>query len=171
MTKRIVIAAALLAAPMLAHAEPPGLYWGVSFGGYEADLRESGGTADSATNLGGRLGFHLSDFIGIEARGGFDTGGFAGENDTGTTYAAVMARFDLPFEKVNVYFLAGASEVRIDDESVDSDDYDPVAAGIGIELYGSERSAISLEYMNYSDGAYTGVSIGFKRHFNLPSFR
>ena len=55
--------------------------------------------------------------------------------------------------------------------TLDSDDYDPIAAGVGIELYGTERTAVTLEYMSYSEDAYSGVSIGLKHHFELPSFR
>lgn len=171
MTKRIALAAALLAAPVLAHAEQPNLYWGVSLGNYTIDQRDAGGSSEDTTDFGGRLGYHFGDFIGIEARAGVDTGGFSGDNDTDTEYVGLFGRFDLPFEKTNVYLLLGASEVRVDGEEVDSDEYDSVAGGIGIELYGNERSALTLEYMTYSDDAYSGLSLGYKRHFNVPSFR
>jgi len=171
MTKRIALAAALLAAPVLAHAEQPNLYWGVSLGNYTIDQRDAGGSAEDTTDFGGRLGYHFGGFFGVEARAGVDTGGFSGDNDTDTDYFGVFGRFNLPFEKTNVYLLLGASEVRVDGDTVDDDEYDPIAGGIGIELYGNERSAISLEYMSYSDDAYSGLSIGYKRHFDVPSFR
>lgn len=172
MTKRIAIAAALFAAPMLAQAQqPPNLYWGVSIGEYTADQREVGGGTENTTDVGVRLGYHFGDFFGIEGRAGVDTGGFAGDSDADTAYYGIFGRFDLPFEKVNVYLLAGASEVTFDSEAVDDDEYDPVAAGVGIELYGSESTAVSLEYMSYSDDAYSGLSLGIKHHFNVPAFR
>lgn len=171
MWKRTAVAAALLAAPALAQAEPPNLYWGLSLGDYQVDRREAGmGTADS-TDLGLRLGYHFTDFIGVEARAGFDAEGVGSEAGADTTYAAVFGRFDLPFEKTNIYLLLGASEVQFDGDTADDDEYDPVAGGLGIELYGSERTAVTLEYMVYSDDVYSGFGIGFKHHFDLPSFR
>ena len=106
MRKRIALAAALLAVPTLASAEPPNLYWGVTVGDYTADQREIGLGTEDTTDVGLRLGYHFFDFVGIEARLGRDTGGFAGGSDADTEYAGVFARFDLPFEKVNVYLLA-----------------------------------------------------------------
>lgn len=171
MTKRIAMAAALFAAPLLAHAEQPNLYWGASLGDYTIDQSEAGGTSDDGTSLGGRLGYHFFDFVGVEARAGIDLDGVGGGRSNDIEYLGVFARFDLPFEKTNVYLLLGGSEVRVDGEPVDEDVYDEVAGGIGIELFGSERSAISIEYMSYSDDTYSGLSIGYKRHFNVPSFR
>lgn len=174
MNKHIFLAAALLTAPGFAWAEPPNLYWGVTLGEYRSDkLATDSGTTDHTTDLGLRLGYHFSDFIGVEARAGFDvsdtTSGSSINSDA--EYAAVFGRFDLPYERVNIYLLAGVSEVRIDKNEVDSDDFDPIAGGIGIELYGSERTAVTLEYLSYSDDAHSGLSLGIKHHFNMPSFR
>ena len=172
MRKSIFLAAALLAAPGLASAEPPDLYFGASMGGYEVDQINVGGDKNSATNLEFRLGFDVSDWIGVEARGGGNTGGVSGDSSAPKTrYLGVFGRFNIPFEKANVYVLAGASEVEVRGESVDDDVYDPIAGGIGIELYGSERTAISLEYMSYSDDAYSGINLGIKYHFNVPPLR
>ncbi len=169
MRKRTVLAAALLAAPGLAWAEPPNLYWGVSVGDYKVDQREVGAGTEGATDLGFRLGYEFGKFLGIEGRAGLDSGGVGGNSDA--DYVGLFGRFNLPFEKTNVYLLLGASEVRVDGDSVDDDEYDPIAGGIGIELYGSERAAVTLEYMSYSDDSYSGLGIGFKYHFNMPSFR
>ena len=172
MRTAIALAAALLAAPGLASAEQPNLYFGASIGGYEVDQEDVGGSVTDTTNLDIRLGYHLFDFVGIEARGGGNTGGVAGDSDApDTRYLGVFGRFDVPLEKANVYLLLGASEVEVNGDAVDDDEYDPVAGGIGIELYGSERTAISLEYMSYSDNAYSGVNLGIKYHFNLPPLR
>ncbi len=172
MRKRIALAAALLVAPGLASAEQPNLYFGASIGSYELDQRNVGGGLDDTTNLDFRLGYHLFDFVGVEARLGGSTGGFGGDSDLPDgRYLGVFGRFDLPFEKANVYLLVGASEVELDGDSIDDDVYDPIAGGIGIELYGSERTAITLEYMSYSDDAYAGVNLGIKHHFDLPPLR
>lgn len=174
MSKRIFLAAALVTVPALAWAEPPNLYWGASLGEYRSDdAATDSGSTDHTTDLGLRLGYHFSDFIGLEARAGFDVSGVSSGSSVNSSaeYVGVFGRFDLPYERTNIYLLLGASEVRIDKNELDSDDFDSVAGGIGIELYGNERSAITLEYMSYSDDAHSGLSIGYKRHFNVPSFR
>lgn len=174
MSKRIFLAAALLTAPTFAWAEPPNLYWGVSLGEYRsAKEATDNGRTNHTTDLGLRLGYHFSDFIGVEARAGFDASDVTSGSSVNSNaeYAAVFGRFDLPFEKTNIYLLAGVSEIRIDKDDVDSDEFDPIAGGLGIELYGSERTAVTLEYMSYSEDAHSGWSLGIKHHFNMPSFR
>lgn len=174
MNKPIFLAAALLAIPAFAWAEQPNLYWGASLGEYRSDKKATdSGTTENTTDLGLRLGYHFSDFLGVEARAGFDVSDVSSGSSVNSNaeYVAVFGRFDLPYEKTNIYLLLGASEVRIDKDDLDSDDFDPIAGGIGIELYGSERTAVTLEYMSYSEDAHSGWSLGIKRHFNMPSFR
>lgn len=154
-------------------AAGPNQYVGLSLGGFDAEPPGASGDS-SETDVSLRLGYHFSDFVGVEGRLGTNAANIEGDDDAGrpiTEYAGLFLRLDLPFEKTNVYVLLGGSSVRFDDESVDSDDKDPVAGGIGIELYGSEDTALVLEYMTYAEDSYQGVGLGFKHHFNMPSFR
>jgi len=165
MIKRIALAVALALAPAAALAQqPPNLYWGITAGGYKTE--SIAGTRHHESDLGFRLGYHFNDFLGLEGRAGTSVDASGGPD---VTYGAVFGRFDLPFQKINVYLLAGASELRFDGETVNSNKEG--AGGIGIELYGSERTAVTLEYMSYSNDGYNGFSLGLKHHFELPSFR
>jgi len=173
MSKRFVLAAMLLATPAIATAQPPApvpaQYWGVNIGDF--DFTNNGASGNS-TAIGLRGGYHFSDFLGVELRGGFDTGGDKGglQESPDVIHGGAYVRLDLPFERVNVFFLGGTSVVRYDSVNGTKDTSD-VSGGIGIELYGSDRTALTLDYMNYSDGAYEGVSLGLVHHFDWPRFR
>ena len=165
MIKRIAPAVALALAPAAALAQqPPNLYWGLVGGGYKTE--NIAGTRYHMSDIGGRLGYHLNDFLGVELRGGTSV---AEGNGPEVRYGAAFGRFDLPFQKLNVYLLAGVSELRFDGETVNSSSEG--AAGVGIELYGTDRTAVGLEYMSYSNDGYAGLSVGITHHFELPSFR
>lgn len=170
MIKRILFAGALLAAPLgaVAQDEPP-QYIGISAGGFE--LTDVDDNVTEITNVGLRGGYKFGRFFGVEVRGGWESGDVSGALDSpDLTYAGVFARADLPFERANVFLLAGGASVRYQgpqDTEVESD----VAAGLGIELYGNERTAVTLDYMNYVDGTYEGVSLGLVHHFDWPRLR
>ncbi|MDZ7747885.1 MAG: outer membrane beta-barrel protein [Halofilum sp. (in: g-proteobacteria)] len=171
MNIRLLLALALAAAPLTALAEQPGKYWGLSIA--DAEVTDQDGISANASNVGLHLGYHLTDFLGVELQTGTAASGVSGDRDTGETrYAGAFARFDLPFKQTNVFFLAGAAAVEYDEgppEDLESES--DVAAGFGVELYGSERTAVRLEYMNYADDTYETFGIGFVHHFDFPRFR
>ncbi len=172
MIKRVLLAAMLVAAPQGALAERPPQYWGVSLGTFE--LEDPNGNITETTNVGLQAGYKFTSFVGLEARGGFESGETSGALDEPElTYGGGFVRVDIPYERVNLYVLLGGGQVTYDTASGDVSESGP-AGGVGIELFGSERSAVSLEYINYSsdDTTYDGLSIGFVHHFNwaVPRF-
>ena len=171
MTIRLLLALALAAAPLTALAEQPGKYWGLSIA--DAEVTDKDDIGLNATNVGLHAGYHLTDFIGVELQAGKAMSGVGGTRASKhTRYGGVFARFDLPFKQVNVFLLGGAATVEYDEGPPENIEIESdAAAGIGIELYGSERTAVRLEYMNYADGIYETVGIGFVHHFEFPSFR
>lgn len=156
-----------------AAAAGPDQYLGISVGAYEAEPPGASGER-SETDVSMRLGYHFSDFVGVEGRLGANAANIAGDDNSGrpaTEYAGLFLRLDLPFDRTNVYLLLGGAAVTFDGESVDSDEKDPVAGGLGIELYGSRDTAVVLEYMRYAEDSYQGIGLGLKHHFGMPSFR
>jgi len=171
--RRILIAVALLTVlPSTAWAQRSNLYGGFAAGGYV--ISPPGNNDESnTTDLGLRLGYHFTNFIGIEGRLGANAHDVTNSNSNSVpdaSYGGVFARFDLPFHGANVYALLGAADVSLDGHSV-TDQRDATSGGIGIELYGNESTALSLEYMSYCQDSYHGLSIGFVHHFGLPSLR
>lgn len=172
MIKRVLLAGLLVAAPQWALAERPPQYWGVSLGTFELD--DASGNVTDTTNVSLQGGYKFTSFLGLEVRGGFESGDTSGALDApDLTYGGGFVRFDIPYERINVYFLLGGGQVSYDTASGNVSESGP-AGGVGIELFGSERSAVSLEYINYSsdDTTYDGISLGFVHHFEwaAPQF-
>lgn len=151
-------------------AERPSQYWGASLGDFEFET--DNGSATNITNLGLKGGYRLSRFLALEIHGGVSTSGSSSEiiEEPDLVYGAGFVRLDLPYQRLNLYLLAGGSTLAYDVGDGSEEESD-MAGGIGIELYGSERTALTLEYMNYNDGMYDGLSVGFVHHFDWPSFR
>ncbi len=172
MIKRVLLAGLLVVVPQWALAERPPQYWGVSLGQFELD--DAGGNVTDTVNLGLQAGYKFTRFLGIEARGGFESGDTSGALDEpDLQYGGGFVRLDLPYERVNVYLLLGGGQVNYDTVNGNVSESGPAGA-IGIELFGSERSAVSLEYVRYAgdDTTYDGLSLGFVHHFNwaVPRF-
>lgn len=173
MTKRLILAAALAAMPIVAGADRPPQYFGINGGWYEIDTDAPFDADGEFANL--RLGYELGRFVAFEARFGLELGNEASVAGTKVDprMGAVFARLNLPFERVDVYFLGGAGRVSFNDGTGRQREEWP-AGGIGIELYGSERTGVVLEGVRYEggdDGDYKAITLGFKHHFNWPRFR
>lgn len=169
MVKRILIAGTLLLLPLGASAEKPAQYFGVSVGDYE--LEDEDNNLTETTNIGVKGGYRFSPFLAVELHAGSESGGASGALDEpNALYGGAFVRLDLPFERVNLYLLAGGAGVEYD-VGTETESQSGAAGGVGIELYGSERTAITFEYMNYAEEAYEGVSVGLVHHFDWPRLR
>lgn len=167
MMKRVILASLIAATPQLALAERPPSYWAVSLGQYE--FSDADDNAIDVTNVGLEGGVQFIPWLGAELRVGAEASRsedvFA---STDVNYAGGFLRFDVPYERVNVYLLAGGGGLSYTDVDGDEDAQTGPAGGIGVELYGSERSAVKLEAMTYTgeDVSYQGINVGFVYHFN-----
>lgn len=172
MTTRLLLALAIALVPLGAAAERPGQYWGLSVG--DAYVTDDDDEELGASNIGLHVGYKLFDLVGVELQAGGAASGkkINGRDSRDTRYGGAFARFDLPLERMNVFVLAGGAVVRYDEGPpegiVDESD---IAAGVGVELFGTERTALRLEYMNYADGTYETFGLGFVHHFDWPSLR
>lgn len=189
----ILLAALLMPVTALAIDRPP-QYYGFTLGTYnleddiddmDDDLSDNAGIDDigrlETTDVGFRAGYRFSRFIAIEGRVGLSAGRNANLRPLHDNlyYGGVFGRFDLPFRRVNVFALAGIGTVQFDVESDEADDlgisdeYDETgpAWGVGVELFGTDRTGVTLDYMSYADHSHHGVSVGFVHHFDWPPFR
>lgn len=136
---------------------------------YEFDLDDDQGADGDLWRL--KLGYQFGRFLAAELHYGFDgTGG----DEPNLREGAVFGRLQLPYERVNVYALAGAGRVGGDFGEGRETETGP-AMGLGIDLFGTERTAVALEYVHYQvgddDRDYKAVTLGLKHHFDWPSFR
>ena len=189
----ILLAALLLPATALA-LEQPSQYYGFTLGTYtlddglddlDSDLSDNAGIDNvgrlESTDVGFRAGYDFHRFFGIEGRAGYSTGqnGNLRSLHDELYYGGVFGRFKLPFQRLNLYALAGVGGVQLelDDDDADAlgvnDKYGDIGAswGVGVELFGSDRVAITLDYMSYANNQYDGFSFGFVHHFDWPRLR
>jgi len=167
MMKRVILASLIAATPQLALAERPPSYWGVSLGTFEFTNAED--NAVDVTNVGLQGGVQFIPWLGAELRVGAQSSDADGVFEaTDTNYAGAFVRFDIPYERINLYLLAGGGGIGYTDAQGDDASQVGPAGGVGIELYGTQRSALKLELMNYSgeDVVYQGINLGFVHHFN-----
>lgn len=117
-------------------------YYGLDVG--NGKLQSSDSDLLSLKNVQGTLGCQLTNNFGVEARLGLS----AEENsnlfgDPDITQASVLARLGYKGEKVLVYGLAGGGYIDVD--QINGDEFSPVF-GVGLELFGSARTAIHFGY-------------------------
>jgi len=152
----------------LAETQPP-RYFGL-FGG-DARIKPDEGGRGATNNFNFKFGRAFSDFWGVEAHLGKDFSRERSVGKDGVRYVAVLARGNLPLERINVYGLAGVTSVDADVANINGA-YTGPALGIGIELFGSYRTAVGLEFMQYGvEDRYSTVSLGVVHHFEWPRFR
>lgn len=186
MTSRSVLAALAGAAALglcsPAFAQAPGNYWGFGYTGleYASEFTPIGATSSVTEKIstnGGtfKLGREFGKFFAIEAHVGYakESQANAFGDKFEFAHGAAYARLNLPYERFNFYVMGGQAQADIDVGSFDDDDtYN--AGGVGMDFFGSERTAFTLEYLRYQDSDDVEVdliTIGFKHHFNYAGFR
>lgn len=175
MIKRLILTAALAAVPAVAGADRPPQYFGFNGGTYKLDPDSTGDVDGDFVNL--RLGYELGRFLALEGRFGMDAGAAKVGNTNAhakTRMGSAFVRLNLPFAGADVYALAGGGRTSFNDASGSRESVSGPAAGLGLELYGSDRTAVVLEGVRYeddNDGDYTAYTLGFKHHFNWPALR
>jgi opacity protein-like surface antigen len=184
MSMRSIIFCALvlaLGSPAALAAERPDQYFAIHGGSYDYEPGADGESGGDSGILRFRYGYELNKFLGMEAHFGFDPSHLidsGADDDPHLREGALFGRINLPFEGVNVYGLAGAGRAGGDFGDGRNTGAGP-AVGVGIDLYGSDYTAISVEYLQYrvddedssDDAKYRVLTLGWKRHFDWPAFR
>ncbi len=159
----------VISAPLT--AQTPRNYFGVFFN--DAQLEASSGEEIDGGNLGGKLGYTINRWLGAEAHAGAD---FFNDNDdfnhTEVGYVAAFMRLNLPYERINIFGLAGLASVKGDYGSQYDDHFTDGAFGLGVELFGTKRTALSIQFMQYGiDDRYKSFGLGIVHHFDWPAYR
>ncbi len=150
-----------------ADAQPP-QYFGIF--GSDARIQPNEGGRGDTSNLNLKLGYGFNDFLGMEFHLGRDFKRDRADTEDGVQYFAALVRGNLPFERINVYGLLGIASVNADFANIDGS-YTNGSVGVGVELYGNQRTAIGLEWMQYGfDDRYRTAGIGLVHHFDWPHF-
>lgn len=172
-----------------------GTYWGLGYSKTDTDLAIASVGANGPTTINEkpsldsfifRGGYYLADYLAVEFHLGTS---LSEESQTGARRAkaksivGAFVRGNLPLhqQNANLYILLGGSRVEIKLEEP------PSAANLsgvttitgtgfsyafGIELYATTSTAMNLEYTRYlseDNATINSLSIGFVKHFSLPT--
>ena len=142
----------------------------LGFSGSDAQFNPAVGQTEDLGNVNAKLGYQVNSFVGAELHLGMSVSTESSNVDSPTLgYVAPMLRFNLPYERVNIYSLFGVVSARGDFPGNYEDSFSDFSMGAGIELYGSKRTAISLEYMRYGiDDTYKTFGLGLVHYFEWP---
>ncbi|MES9990571.1 MAG: outer membrane beta-barrel protein [Candidatus Thiodiazotropha sp.] len=122
-----------------------------------------------------RGGLEFNEFLAVEAHLGL----FGEDTVDGNSYqieylASIYARGNLPLigERIRLYALGGLTHFSGNVPGFSSVDETAVGYGVGIELYGDEQNALTLEWLRHAVGDIHNVdftlesaSLGFVHRF------
>lgn len=169
MSRRIMPILLLVLFAGAAHADSK-FYYGLNFNSGELELED--GFALDTNGFGLKWGREFGRWLSVELHGGVsanDTSNLI--RDPEISFGGAFVRFNLPFERVNVYVLGGASKVSVDAGTV-ATSFEEAAGGVGLDLFAGEDSALTLEVMRYGqDSSLDTLSIGFMHRFDFPRLR
>lgn len=125
------------------------------------------GAGDNIGTLNGTLGFFFKWGISLEARLGMGSDQPSSLfQDPVSSFASGMLRYHYTWnENVMAYVSAGAGIRLHNSDYVDADNTAGVAAAFGLNLFGSRKTALNVEYL-YLGGseASTSMGIGFQHY-------
>lgn len=152
-------------------AATPQNYFGITAS--DAQLESQSGGEFDGGSLGAKLGYSLNRWLDIELHTGADF--FSDQDDFNKLevgYVASFMKLKLPYERVNIYGLIGLALVGADYGSAFDDTFSDGAFGFGVELYGTQRTALNIEFSQLgTDDKYKLMGIGFIHRFDWPKFR
>ncbi len=163
----IALSFLLLAGPVWG-GEASRQYFG--FSGSDAQFVPQTGAKEDAGNVNAKLGYFVNQYMAVELHMGMVvTADSNSVDDPSLGYVSPLLRFNLPYERVNLYSLFGLASVRGKFPGNFDDSYSDIAFGFGMELYGSRTTALTLEYMRYGvDDSYKTFGLGIVHYFDWP---
>ncbi|MES9861973.1 MAG: hypothetical protein ABW157_19310 [Candidatus Thiodiazotropha sp. LLP2] len=127
------------------------------------------------TGLIARGGREFFKYIAVEGHFGIFTGDTVDDNDYQIDYmASLFARGNLYLfdDRARAYLMAGVTYFAGDVPRFKGEDDVAPAFGLGLELYGNERNAITFEVMRYADGdlhnvdyKIDSINLGYQHRF------
>ena len=88
-------------------------------------------------------------------------------------YGALYGRFNLRYDHVTLYVMAGYATVSttttVSGTAFETED-SGVTYAVGIDLYGTQNTALTIRYYDYLDEDIhaTGINIGLNFYFDVP---
>jgi len=147
-----------------AHADIARMYYGIGFTDGKMELTNEADGDRSLGTINGTLGFQLMDFIGLELEVGAASDQASSIlSEPLVQYQAALLRLGYRFDRAGFYILGGQARLDVD-KSLNSTDAG-VAVGGGVNLFGSETTALNMHFLSIDGGTFTTASIGFQYYF------
>lgn len=140
-------------------------YLGLQAGNSEID--GVGQDGDDVGTLHGTLGFFFKWGISLEARVGMgsDQPGSL-FRDPVSSYGAGMLRYHYTWNENIMAYVSGGAGIRLNSSVADADNTAGVAAAFGLNLFGTKRTALNVEYFYMGGGdSSSSMGIGFHHYF------
>lgn len=149
-------------------------YYGINLN--SADLDNNGAAVIDTNGIGFKVGREFGKFMSAEFHYGVTADSTDNViDDPEINYSAIFARFNLPFENVNLYALIGRSEVDVSIAGGLNATEKDFAQGIGLDLIANDTLSLHVESVTYGDDQFAPelkmLSVGFTKRFDFPSIR
>jgi len=143
-------------------------YFGVVAG--NTDINGVDGAGDDIGTLHGTVGFFYKWGISLEGRVGIGSDQPASLlQDPVSSYGAGMLRYHYTWnENIMAYASAGVG-IRLNSDIVDADSTGGLAAAFGLNLFGTKRTALNMEFF-YLGGAESSTSMGLGFHHYFGAY-
>jgi len=140
-------------------------YLGLQAG--NADIDGIDGAGNNIGSLHGTLGFFFKWGVSLEARVGVGSDQPSSMfQDPTSTYASGMLRYHYTWNDNVMAYVSGGAGIRLHSNDVDTDSTAGIAMALGLNLFGTEKTALNFEYL-YLGGndVKTSTGIGFQHYF------
>lgn len=135
-----------------------------------ANINGVDGAGNDVGTLNGTLGFFFKWGISLEARFGMGSDQASSLiQDPVTSYASGMLRYHYTWNENVMAYVSGGAGIRLHSDFVDADSTAGIAAAIGVNLFGTEKTALNFEYL-YLGGSESSTSVGMGFHHYFGSF-
>lgn len=170
-----LLALALFSGAACATEDVGNWYFGLGVSSFNHKRLDIGNHLYETNGYVAKLGYSLGQYLAVEGHLGSGMGDKSSYDTAGlrldTRYVAgIYARVNLPLDKVKLYAMGGYTSVNLgaelDGVGTDTETLSGMGYGFGVELYGNQTTALSLEYMRYLRGeTYTDAVMGLDNEF------
>lgn len=166
--------ALIVGTPARSEIELSGTYYGLQYSDSRSKFESNLGTAEeSEGHIKGKYGWVFNDYVSLEGQLGLTTD--SDGKDGVLTYGGYV-RLDKDFGQYKTYGLLGFGGLNAYSDGGDDVTESSGSIGVGVEIFGSRDTAITLEYVRILDTGIEGgdltfdaIGLGFTYYFSEDS--
>jgi hypothetical protein len=136
-----------------------GTYAGAMYSSSKLEAKASGSSASQSWGHAKlKLGKIINDYVSVEGQLGMTTNS---DTNHGNLTVGIYARVGKDFGQYKLYGLAGLGGYHSYADGFDSVNESDFSYGVGLEIFGSKDTAITLEYVTIVDKSVDDVDLTF----------